>query len=210
MSSDGRTCRRPPAFRRGTVGATEDGPAQLSQSRIDPPAAGRCDGCHAAASWSSAPTTSRSTRFSHDATARAWPLTATAAAGMATSWRTGGSTSNQDRAPTHGQRSARSPDSPSACQTRHRMPLGRHLPTAPGQRSRSRLRATRCLTSRLNVNGKLPGQVRSTVGRIGHQLHQALGAPDNLPGQHRGGKVEDRSPASPMASVGPGVAAVQA
>jgi hypothetical protein len=32
---------------------------------------------------------------------------------------------------------------------RHRMPLGRHLPTAPGQRSRGRLRATRCKRSTL-------------------------------------------------------------
>ena len=77
-----------------TVGAAEDGPAQLSQSRIDPPAPGRCDGCHAAATWSSAPTTSRSTRFSHDDTARARPFMA--AAGMATSWRTGRQHLKQD------------------------------------------------------------------------------------------------------------------
>jgi hypothetical protein len=125
-------------------------PHNSTQSRIDPPAAGRCDGCHAAASGSSAPTTSRSTRFSHDDTARAWPLTAKAAAGMATSWRTGRQHLNQDtehraRQTAVSQPSDRLPDSHRRAGPRHRMPLGRHLPTAPGQRSPGRLRATRCL-----------------------------------------------------------------
>jgi hypothetical protein len=71
-------------------------PHRSTQSRIDPATPGRCDGCHAAASWSSAPNTRRSTRCSQDDTARARPLTATAAAGMATSWRTGRQHLNQD------------------------------------------------------------------------------------------------------------------
>ena len=122
MSLMVKTRRRPPAFRRGTVRAAQDRPRTARPSRgPTPPAAGRRDGCHAAARWSSAPTTSRSTRFSHDDPARARPLTATAA-GMATSWRTGRQHLNQDTE--HGARQTaisqladRSPDSPSACQT---------------------------------------------------------------------------------------------
>jgi hypothetical protein len=62
------------------------------------------------------------------------------------------------------------------------------------------------LTSTANYRAR----ARSTVERIGHQLHRALGMPDDLLGQPPAGKVEDRSPTSPMASVRPGVAAAQA
>jgi hypothetical protein len=143
MSSARRTCRRPAAFRRVTVGAAETA-ARSSPSRgstlqlLD-----AAMGATPQPTSSSAPTTSRATRFGLGAIARARPGTA-AAAGMATSWRTGEVAPQQDRDPTDCQRSDRLPDSPSAYQTPLSDAAGRHLPSAPGQRSRGRLRATRC------------------------------------------------------------------
>jgi hypothetical protein len=116
------------------------------------PAAGRCGGCHAAATWSSAPQPSRSTtRFSHGDTARARPLTATVA-GMATSWRTGRQHLNQDcehgRLQSVNDRTGR-PIPHRRARPRHQVPLGRDLPTAPGQHSRSPALCNTLLKSQL-------------------------------------------------------------
>ncbi len=136
-------------FGGSTVGAAEDSPLHSSNPpQIDPLAPGR-DGCHAVAVWSSsAPTTSRTTGFSPDDMAQPRPLTAKAAAGMATSWRPERQHLNR------GQR----PDTLSTIGPIARFPIGVPdpvircrsgvtCPSPPGQRSPSRLCATRCKRS---------------------------------------------------------------
>jgi hypothetical protein len=81
-----------------TVGAANDGPRTARPSRGSTlQLLGRRDGCHAAAVLVVGSETGCSTRFGHDDTTPARPLTATAAADMATSWRTGRQHRKQDR-----------------------------------------------------------------------------------------------------------------
>jgi len=201
MSSDGRTCRRPPAFRRVTVGAAEDGPRTARPSRrstlqlLD-----TAMGCHAAASWSSAPTPSRTTRFGQDDTARPWPLTATAT-GMATSWRRGGSTStrtetrNQDRDPTHCQRSDRSPDSHRRARPRQQSDAlvvvadasakKRAQPALATESGQPQWQAEGLLLRAWRGRNDLAGQGRTVASRAHHDCPRGLrcgAAYDRLPG----------------------------
>jgi hypothetical protein len=93
---------------------------------------------------------SRSTRFSNDDTTRARPLTATAAAGMAISWRTGRQHLNRDRE--HDRLQSVNYRTGRPIPHRRARPViscrsGVTCPPAPGQRSRSRLCATRCKRS---------------------------------------------------------------
>jgi hypothetical protein len=198
----GKTCRGPPAFRRSRLARPRTASARSTQSRIDPPAPGtprwvprRSRSLRRRRHRAAPPGSAMTTPHRHGRSRRRRQRTWRPPSGR------GGSTASRTGSTTDGSQSTIGPvarlpiDVPDPvirrARPRHQMPLGRHVPTPPGQRSRSRLCATRCkrATHRQMLVEPSP---TATSGVLHAQQRGGLAA---QPVPHRPGRSRTRLPA---------------